>query len=345
MFAGFGLPKDTASYSDRLNDMNVTDIVFGLNGDDYEEEVQRGRRVKRLGDSDFHLFHSPERIVTVCREVAAAGISPHLMTWLHPDEPWMEAVRDYLYPIAAEARAVSVLLDLERYWVKPKASPTRFKSSDFQTTIPSSFQRILVSGRAPKLGITSYALMPARVKPVMPYVSYGIPQAYSVYNSVKDYTKDGGYRPGKTQRLANTWLRHTNRVVMGLANYWQGHPTGPTGVEALRLALGETIALGYREVAYWSLPWVKGEIVAFTRSILNTAGGLPTLPSRRNTAVSAATRPDFQRAAERAAPTAAEIAAEQFAKDGAVHGRFLVEKTNNNGLLYNFQVGKWNDEA
>jgi hypothetical protein len=176
----------------------------------------------------------------------------------------------------------------------------------------------------------------------MKYVSYGVPQAYSVYNSKKAYTKEEGYRPGRTQRLANSWRGSAPRIIMGLANYWQSHPTGPTEIEALRLALGETIKLGYKEVAYWSLPWVKRDVATFTKGILGTSGGLPVLAARRNSAFASASRRDFQGAMEQSDVRWQAIEVPQMPP---ITGEFILDDLDFSGLLFNFQTGKWNDEA
>jgi hypothetical protein len=56
-------------------------------------------------------------------------------------------------------------------------------------------------------------------------------------------------------------------------------------------------------------------------------------------------RKDFQGAADKQAATDADVAAAQYAKTAAASGKFIVERTQNSGLLYDFETGKWSDEA
>lgn len=84
------------------------------------------------------------------------------------------------------------------------------------------------------------------------------PQAYSQYQGPNHWSANPYFRVGPIQRGTwDTWSPlledgHVDMLVAGSAIFAQDHPTGPTGIEALRQAADINISLGYRRICYWS---------------------------------------------------------------------------------------------
>ena len=91
-----------------------------------------------------------------------------------------------------------------------------------------------------------------------PAVRVATPQAYSQYQGATHWSANPYFRVGPIQR--GTWATwsplledgHVDAIKMGCAIYAQDHPTGPTGIEALRQAAEICIDLGARRLCYWS---------------------------------------------------------------------------------------------
>ena len=89
-------------------------------------------------------------------------------------------------------------------------------------------------------------------------------QAYSQYHGPGHWSADPYFRPGPIQR--GTWKRwsplleegHLDALIFGMANYNQQHPTGPTGIDAMRFAAQTATDLGVRRFCYWSWKHMRG---------------------------------------------------------------------------------------
>jgi len=115
-----------------------------------------------------------------------------------------------------------------------------------------------------------------------PAVRVGTPQAYSQYQGPNHWSANPYFRVGPIQR--GTWATwsplledgHIDAIKMGCAIYAQDHPTGPTGIEALRQAADICIDLGARRLCYWSFKHFRsasklhGERRAFLRELSQT---------------------------------------------------------------------------
>jgi hypothetical protein len=115
-----------------------------------------------------------------------------------------------------------------------------------------------------------------------PAVQVATPQAYSQYQGPNHWSANPYFRVGPIQR--GTWATwsplledgHVSAIKMGCAIYAQDHPTGPTGIEALRQAADICIQLGARRLCYWSFKHfrsaskVHAERRAFLRELSQT---------------------------------------------------------------------------
>ena len=113
-------------------------------------------------------------------------------------------------------------------------------------------------------------------------VRIATPQAYSQYQGPNHWSANPYFRVGPIQR--GTWATwsplledgHVDAIRMGCAIYAQDHPTGPTGIEALRQAADISIELGARRLCYWSFKHFRsasklhGERRAFLRELSQT---------------------------------------------------------------------------
>ncbi len=237
IFNDFSLPSPSrqASWVKEIVELQVTDVVFGLNTET---------------DAKFYRTLGLDRIESCTEDLDDLGVSVHFMSWLRPDERFQVEAQDELLFLCHRVQPASILFDVEHFWIKPFAREPKAVE-----TFTSLFQKWPCP-----LGVTSYAALPSAVAPLLPLVDYGLPQAYSVWTE-KAWTQQPNVQPGPMQELAARTWASAKRLIMGLANYSQARP-GMTQREAMLRALEATKKAGVKEVAYWSKKNIAGSSAA-----------------------------------------------------------------------------------
>ena len=189
----------------------------------------------------------------------AAGISVHLGTWLDPKKDYVFACAEGMAALATEAKASSIILDLEGEWRKRISDHTGFVAS----VVAPAF-----SGFPTPIGITSFAVLPREVAPALAWAvkfhkGYGQPQAYSVFQD-KSWQKSARLAPDSLPTVAwRSWSPITRRLVCLQAAYgdpmpgrtisggeWTGKPWGV--VESIQVAAQRAQDDGFPSIGWWS---------------------------------------------------------------------------------------------
>lgn len=226
--------------------LGITDLVILLNDSPIDQPV-------------FSVRGGTPNVVKLAHLAQAAGVSVHLGTWLDPTETYVNACAPAMAELAKEAKAVSVILDLEGEWRKRIKNHAAFVAA----TVAPAFQGFPVP-----IGITSFAVLPKEVVPALAWAvqyhkGYGQPQAYSVYQG-KKWQKSTVIQPDSlTSRAWKTWSPITRRLVCLEAAFgnpvpgrkivdgeWAGKPWGIT--ESIKVAAQRAEDDGFPDIGYWS---------------------------------------------------------------------------------------------
>jgi hypothetical protein len=238
VFADWGRPAD--SWLQELGQLNVSDVVLGINQD----------------AAPFHLLMPEAEVAALVSAALGAGLRVHLMIWLLPDSAFIgTSAQTMKRLIQANPGVASLLFDVEKSWIHASPAP----NEDTVGLVMNAYAELGVP-----LGVTSYALLPENVRPLVARVKYGIPQAYSLY------TPDGEPRNIPVPKLQNdayaSWSKVNQSISMGLAAYEQ---TGPGGtLETMRTAVAASENCNVDSVFYWSLRASDAQSRQFIASLL-----------------------------------------------------------------------------
>lgn len=245
IFTDFKLP--TSNDIELLQRLKADDVYLGLNNEQ---------------DADFKLFWNKsnqklaqQKLIDKCKELRDLGFTVHIMPWLRPLKEYSEQCAEVVLTVYEQSQAVeSILFDCEVFFLK-KGLPSGF---DHQDALDEYWFPVWQDGIV--YGVTSYAYVRPQLAPLLnlPAITYGIPQAYSIYNPKMPWTLQAAAQPGQLQKGAfNSWSKYDLEVVMGLPAYKLTRPN-MSQLEAMQQASTMTHeTLGINRNAYWSLGNIK----------------------------------------------------------------------------------------
>lgn len=329
-------PKYVDSLVEDYKSLNATDVVLGVSND----------------DKFYRLLSPPSDIIEYSKKFAAAGFAVHIMPWLHPDEAWMRAAANTCIPLVLEGSATSLLFDIEGTWVhQNEVRNTTRRAETF-----ARFTELYLNQRQGDflVGITTYPAghVDPTLVPLLQLVDYIAPQTYSrAVRTQKDRAHGGAIlKAGALQSWTWARLRKSNlqnkRIVWAFTTSQQDDPDYGGTFGTMTTALNAAIGYGAQEVAYWSYPGIRGEQRKFVSGILSGVSiDRSPLLVRRSRAMSGTSRLDAQYGYETELERQAAIYAANNVGPSTEEFRYTKEVFDTGGLLYDFDTGRWNDEA
>ena len=248
LYTQFAEPKNHANVMDRLAE-GPTDLVIMLNN-------------SPTHDPEWGVKFGWKFTEALTNAALGAGKRVHWCLWISPKERFIkEAARDLRKALKRNPRVSSIQFDVEWEWLNWIDDHTSFVAR----VIAPAFHKWPVP-----IGITSFAMMPAGVKPLALWASeeangYGLPQAYS-----QDQGKPGQQStlmiPPEIVRIAQKrWAPFFGKKIVMLLNAWspasemvpgryykKGWHGKKWGVrESLDVALKRTDSLGFDDAGLW----------------------------------------------------------------------------------------------
>jgi hypothetical protein len=160
-------------------------------------------------------------IIAAVREWQDAGFEVGLATWMRPNEEWISGIIDDLTPIAIEAGAKWVDLDIEEPWFRGGVSESDLLELD------TDFANRWTNAAAGKIDLRLSAITVSKLKlipDIMNTANIITPQAY-ITNRYKKYVCGSCPNPYSLTlgRVKKLWIPHTGGKTfsVGLAAYKQ----------------------------------------------------------------------------------------------------------------------------
>lgn len=212
----------------------------------------------------FHIKHE-KHIPAAVKRFHDAGIDVSFMTWVLPNDEWLDGILFDLFPIAVGVGASAVELDAEEPWTKAKKGHERFvqrwtDNRPFSRHFPVGVNAIVSTNKA-------------RLAMLADFCDYVCAQGYAtnMYGS-KTYKRGGKVRnqykrpmwyPGQMQHSAYGVyepLFGATKVkqVLGVNAFWLAGAGDMSAKRALCAQLDAAENIGFDMVRLWSLRWLKG---------------------------------------------------------------------------------------
>ena len=198
--------------------------------------------------ADWKLDESPSVYCEAADALHRSGIGAHLCPWVVREAGYLHDMCSALEGIADAAHIDSVQWDAESPWYGYDHGMSTAHAAEYLQSWAESVDM--------RTGCTGYVYAPNAVHALAERCDYGVPQAYSQYDTGRE-----SYTPGGLQSTAlRKWRPHTDHLVMGLGAYrWSTTAPGwsSTPIANLYRMIFDAVVHGVRDVSVWSGWWVR----------------------------------------------------------------------------------------